>query len=622
MKFTAYIVLLLALSSAASSQGFEPIKLSTLQVGENIDHSLSYQIDDSLKLTLDDVLQNSWQTNQQDKISMGYSQANHWFYTILENDSFLTLHYLLAVEYPVLDYVDVYIKDQSGEWQSFNFGDKQPFAERIIEHRYFLAPVEFSPHEKIEFVFRVKSTSAIQFPLTIWKHDEFYIQDIQNVFGQGLFFGLMLVMVLYNLFVFFSVRDTSYLYYVIYVAANTTFFGSLKGFNFQFLWPNATSWNDYSIATLLTIMAIFTLLFTKRFLRLSQSRSLLNTANILIFASFITLATIPFIAFQTIIQIVIILILCVIIFAAVSGGMRLKQGFLPARFFVLSWFSIFLGGILMGFAKFNLIENSFIVENMLQIGTALEVVLLSFALADRMNLEKARRAEAQQSLHEQELKTLKAKDVALQFEREARIAQTRALEIQKQATELLEQRVKERTQELEEANQKLEKLSTTDALTGLFNRRLLEQQLNYEIERAMREKSAISVLMIDIDFFKKINDNFGHQIGDEALKIVAKIIREFAQRNTDCAARYGGEEFVLTLPNTPSKDALYIAEQLREKIENLDLSIIHPELNITLSIGVYGGVPEHKNDAEKWLKLADQALYQAKENGRNQVVSA
>ena len=309
-------------------------------------------------------------------------------------------------------------------------------------------------------------------------------------------------------------------------------------------------------------------------------------------------------------------------FAIVSGLVRWQQGFVTARFFMLAWLTLFLGGILMALAKFNIISSGFVANNMLQVGTSLEVVLLALALADRMNHEKRQRYVMQQSLLAQEQETIKAQQESLAHEREVREAQSKALDIQKRATEQLELRVKERTAELESANQQLELMSSTDPLTGAFNRRYFDQAMAREMGRMLRQREPLGLLMVDIDFFKKINDRFGHQVGDEALKVVVTTMKAQLKRSTDIVARFGGEEFVLALPNTEVSGAMQVAEQIRKNIEMLDLSAIDNDLSITVSIGVCVGLASGSEDYELWLRKADAALYRAKQNGRNQVVFA
>ncbi|RFM24907.1 MAG: GGDEF domain-containing protein [Candidatus Thermochlorobacter aerophilum] len=174
-----------------------------------------------------------------------------------------------------------------------------------------------------------------------------------------------------------------------------------------------------------------------------------------------------------------------------------------------------------------------------------------------------------------------------------------------------------RTQEeLSAANEKLERQAKTDGLTGLYNRRYLDKTLESIFDDARRHNKALAVAISDIDFFKKINDRFSHQVGDEVLKAVAKIFQS-SVRAKDIVARYGGEEFVCVFPETTLDEARALAEQVRHNVEHYNWREIHPELKVTLSIGLCADInyPNH----EKMLSAADEKLYEAKHNGRNQV---
>lgn len=176
--------------------------------------------------------------------------------------------------------------------------------------------------------------------------------------------------------------------------------------------------------------------------------------------------------------------------------------------------------------------------------------------------------------------------------------------------------------ELREKNAQLEELSVTDALTGLANRRHLMTKLEQEVQRARRYKTPLSVVMIDIDHFKLVNDTYGHAMGDEVLRNIGKLLKA-GVRTTDLAARYGGEELTLVLPHTDLAAALVVADTLRQKFAEQDHTLDGVTIRKTASMGVaardgQGEVP----DAEDLLKHADDALYRAKEGGRNRVEAA
>ena len=236
-----------------------------------------------------------------------------------------------------------------------------------------------------------------------------------------------------------------------------------------------------------------------------------------------------------------------------------------------------------------MLPNSFITEYGMQFGSAFEVILLSFALAHRMRILKEDNER-----------------------------------IQREATETLERRVQERTQELDEAllglsdaNSKLMELNHVDGLTGINNRAYFDEQFGNEWQRSMRIGSPIGLLMLDIDHFKKFNDNHGHLGGDACLKLVANTIQDAIRRPADKCYRYGGEEFVAVLPHTDLAGSAFIADRICKAVAALEFEFEGKTIPVTISIGVCSMVPPRGSKYQDLISAADQALYEAKRQGRN-----
>jgi diguanylate cyclase (GGDEF)-like protein len=176
------------------------------------------------------------------------------------------------------------------------------------------------------------------------------------------------------------------------------------------------------------------------------------------------------------------------------------------------------------------------------------------------------------------------------------------------------------TQQLNVANKELRQRSTTDALTGIANRRMFDELSMREWRRCERIKKPLSLVMADVDHFKAFNDQYGHQAGDICLRSVAAQIARAAPRPTDLAARYGGEEFVLVLGETDAEGARYVAEKIREYVAELDVAHITPARRVTISCGTATVVPQSGLSLNELLRSADRALYQAKAEGRDRVV--
>jgi diguanylate cyclase (GGDEF)-like protein len=197
-------------------------------------------------------------------------------------------------------------------------------------------------------------------------------------------------------------------------------------------------------------------------------------------------------------------------------------------------------------------------------------------------------------------------------------------------SQTLEKRVTERTLELEQAkkelelaNQDLEKLAIYDELTGIPNRRYFNQYLEQEWRHCLREQASLSLILCDVDYFKKYNDLYGHQAGDRALQAVAKILAHSLKRSTDFVARYGGEEFVVILSHTDREGAYQVALRIQDNMSTQRIS--HPDSPlcpyVTLSMGIASAVPSNSQAAESLFLAADRALYQAKQAGRNQIAT-
>ncbi len=175
-------------------------------------------------------------------------------------------------------------------------------------------------------------------------------------------------------------------------------------------------------------------------------------------------------------------------------------------------------------------------------------------------------------------------------------------------------------QDLQRANLELERLSRTDRLTGLLNRGAWESELKAEFRRFMRYKTPSTLVMFDIDHFKKVNDTYGHQAGDAVIREVSALLKQNA-RLTDICGRYGGEEFAVLLPNTPVASAKVFCERLRKAVEQQVIRYDRHEIRFTISLGAAEPAESFRDHAE-WLEKADKALYHSKETGRNRTTLA
>lgn len=207
-------------------------------------------------------------------------------------------------------------------------------------------------------------------------------------------------------------------------------------------------------------------------------------------------------------------------------------------------------------------------------------------------------------------------------------AREQLLQEQKEHQDLLEDKVQERTielnialQELEEANQELEQKNILDDFTGLYNRRHYDQKIVAEYRRSKRNLTPLSLVLIDIDHFKSVNDTHGHLAGDHCLVWLSEHIKASLKRSTDIAFRYGGEEFCLILPDTDGQGAFALAEVLRKRVANEPCLYQDKVIPMTVSCGISTYIQQHEMHPKQIFACADKALYQAKDAGRNQTQS-
>jgi diguanylate cyclase (GGDEF)-like protein len=179
-------------------------------------------------------------------------------------------------------------------------------------------------------------------------------------------------------------------------------------------------------------------------------------------------------------------------------------------------------------------------------------------------------------------------------------------------------KIKKLQDELKRSNEKLLELSNTDHLTGLFNRRYMMEALDKEVQRSIRKGGTLSLIILDIDHFKRVNDDYGHQQGDAVLQKVALLLQK-ELRTYDCAARYGGEEFVAILPDSTLQESVFVADRIRQAVQGTRFDAPLDTLNLTVSLGVACFSQEHATTVDGFIKIADDALYRAKTNGRNRI---
>lgn len=526
-----------------------------------------------------------------DELNFGYTDAAFWLYVELERGPDAGGEWLIDVGFPTLDRVSLFVLRAHGVERQ-DSGDLLPFAQRPQPHRNLLFALRLAEGERVGVLLRVESAGSLTVPLTLWSPAALQRHDQFAYAGNALYFGMLLALLLYNLLLWLSLGDGVFIRYVAFVAAIAVGFLAQSGFGAQFLWPAWPQWSHYSFPVGMAATGLFGALFTRSMLVTHLVEPRLDRL-ILVFAWVFAaaIAAHGVVGYRNAAMLTSVGGLCFAPVALWAGVRCAARGQAGARTFLLAWALLLIGVAVMALRNFSVVPTNWLTTHVMQIGSALEMLLLSFAMAERINVLRREREEARQALVE----SLRESELRL------------------------EARVTERTAELEAANhrlreqeQALQQLAFHDPLTGLFNRVMLEQRLQHAMIRADRGDARLAVLLIDLDGFKAVNDRHGHAAGDRVLALAAQHLQGVL-RASDTLARLGGDEFVIVLEPYPGEAE---AERVADKvIAALAALRVDGDCRIGGSVGI-ALYPRDGRSGDALIRAADRAMYLAKGAGK------
>ncbi|OUS31533.1 hypothetical protein A9Q99_02895 [Gammaproteobacteria bacterium 45_16_T64] len=360
---------------------------------------LRYTIDDTGTLTINEVREQEsrlqWQKSSQDIPNLGFGTQVYWWNFTLNTQTPLYTSWLLEIAYSLLDDLNLYVYQDNRLIKKLSLGDKLTFAEREIQHRNFLLPLTLQANSHYSIYIKLKTTSSVQLPLTLWENNHFWEQDAASSTYKALFFGGMLLISIYNLALFFFLRERVYIYYVVFVIGMLGLQSGINGMAYQYLFPSSPALQDKTIILSMVILVLFGSLCAKHFLKLQTPKHAkfhpLNYVVAVCTLLFIPALSLPY---NMTIKPLILFTVCLSMSWLYLGIAQWNKGNQAAKLFVLAWIALLLGGVILAFNKIGIIPINYFTESGWEIGSLIQATLLSMALASRINDEREAKTKA------------------------------------------------------------------------------------------------------------------------------------------------------------------------------------------------------------------------------------
>ena len=352
--------------------------------------------------------------------NFGFSSSAYWVRFEVKNVSNADTKWLLRVAYPLLDKIDFFEQNNIGEYSKRSTGDYLPFSSREIKNRTFLFHLSLFPGETKVYYLRFETQSTMQFPLTIESMNTFIRVDHEEQYAFGIYYGIMLVMTLYNLFLFLGVRDRIYLYYVLYVVFYSFMQMTINGLAYEYLWPNSPHWASVALVFFVGFVGISVLSFSQTLLKTKKNLPRFHKALTMFkWVGVILVIMSQLFRYEISVKFCVAYAVFIPPFLMWIGILSLRQGHYVARYFLLAWVFLLCGMSTFALKAAGFLPSMFITEYGVQIGSALEVLLLSIALADRINREKKEKIIAQKEAMDAQQELLNANEKAFLAQKEA-----------------------------------------------------------------------------------------------------------------------------------------------------------------------------------------------------------
>ncbi|WP_318502394.1 diguanylate cyclase [Bacillus sp. T3] len=528
----------------------------------DVTNELTILVDQTSKISKSEILVQDKQfvPIEDAKVSGDLSKATYWIKLVIQNPSAEKKNIVLELKKPHLSAVSLYTQKNGNLKLIENMGYAFPFHVRTIKHRNMVFTLPLPTHSTKTYFIKINTDSFFQAPVTLWDPIAFSMNNYLSQTVFGLYYGIMLAMLVYNGFLFFSLKEKTYFYYIMFLLGFMLVQLIWDGFAFQWLWGAFPWWALRSNAFFILFTAIFSLLFTSHFLQLDVHIPILHKVVKKLSFVFSLFLLAPFVLSVKVATLLSMAAVAAVTLLVISIIVVLRFSTREAKYYMIAWVPLIVGITLNLLAGYKVIPLTAISLYAPKIGAVIEVMLLSLGLADKI----------------------------------------KRVTIEKEI---------------------LKKLAMFDPLTKLFNRGMFFNKANELYKLSGKQKNPDSLLLIDVDYFKTINDQFGHLVGDQALVFLGKQL-QYMFNQYGIVGRYGGEEFIAYLPNTSEQEADKVAKSFIQLCHKQPFLLDNGQtLTITVSIGICCN-NQAQNSLQEMVHFADVALYEAKNNGRDQVILA
>ncbi len=491
--------------------------------------------------------------------ALGLGSTPVWLALRLNNATDQSLERHLLLDPSWLDNVKLFHYRQRQLQQQTESGDHQPFASRSPLLTGFLFPLTLQPGEHT-FLLRISTPDPMILSLKLLDKEQLENTSLLRLVSYAMSYGFLLALILYNKALFMGIRDRHHLLYALYLSSFLLVNLAYSGHGFAWLWGDFTEWQRWAPPVLMTAFGCCGLMFATSFLHIREHSPLADRLVLLTVGIAILGQAVGLMLDSPLVALItaFIFMLAFTSLMLMMGVYRVLQGSISARFYLMAVVSGTVGTVITTLAVLGYIPFTELSFRAAELGMLVEATLLALALAARI--------------------------------RHVQLEQLRA-----------------------------ENAANTDALTQLNNRRALYQMAKSHWHTANRRLRPLSLVALDIDHFKQVNDTYGHAVGDQVLCELGRCIKDTV-REGDLAARWGGEEFLIVLPNTTLTDADRFAVRLMEKVRAIDIKANAEKIQVTVSCGVAEQLDQDVN-LDDLIRRADQALYTAKHEGRDRVSS-